>query len=139
MARTTSVLVLLIAWASCYFGLAFLLSPHWAASGFGIDPWPRGDAAGYFVVKAMRDIAAGIVILTLLARGHRGVLAWVLLIDTVIPLGDMSAVLTHGGSPATALGIHGATAAFMLVVAALLGWEGRRTARTGWPRPLKRA
>jgi hypothetical protein len=51
------------------------------------------------------------VALLSLARGQRKILGWVLLIDAIIPLGDMSPVLTHGGSAVTALSIHGATAA----------------------------
>ena len=37
-----------------------------------------------------------------------------------IPVGDMVIVLSQGGSPATALGIHGLTAVVVLVGAALL-------------------
>jgi hypothetical protein len=40
-------------------------------SGFGIDPWPTGDEAGYFIVRAARDLALALNILVLLALGQR--------------------------------------------------------------------
>jgi co-chaperonin GroES (HSP10) len=42
------------------------------------------------------------------------------LVVTVAPLGDAVIVLRHGGSKATAFGIHVATAVVMLADAALL-------------------
>lgn len=143
MSRITTVLVTLVGLAGVWFGVNYLLDPYGAASGFGISPWPTGGAAGYYMVKAGRDIASGAVILFLLARGQRGALAWVMLIDAIIPLGDMTAVLTHDGPAATAFGVHGATAASMALVAALLFREGRATASDRAPRgrvePLRTA
>ena len=47
-------------------------------------------------------------------------LGWFILIATVIPLTDMAIVLKHGGTKATAFGIHGATAVFMIITSGLL-------------------
>jgi hypothetical protein len=117
--RITTVLAVLCGLAGLFFGLNFLLNPH-AADSFGITPWPTGDAAGYFVVKAVRDIAYGLVLLVLLARGHRRTLGWVVLIDALIPLGDGTAVVTHGGTWAHALSVHYSAAALVVLTAALL-------------------
>jgi hypothetical protein len=144
--KITTALAVACGLAGLVFGLNFLLNPH-AANGFGISPWPTGDAAGYFVVKAVRDIAYGLVVLVLLARGHRRTLGWVVLIDALIPLGDGIAVLTHGGSVTTALSIHFSAATLVLITAALLltertpreasssaaGTDSSRTVTTGRP------
>lgn len=127
MRKITTVLAVLCGLAGLYFGLNFLLNPQ-AAAGFGITPGPVGDAAGYLVVKGVRDIAYGLVVLVLLARGHRQTLGVVVLIDALIPLGDGLAVGTHGGSWVTASEIHFSSAVLVLITAALLlteKWRAR--------------
>ena len=44
----------------------------------------------------------------------------VLLVEAVIPFGDMSIILGSGGSKSRAFAIHGVTCAVMLVVGLLL-------------------
>jgi hypothetical protein len=117
--KITTTLAVLCGLAGLYFGFGFLLNPH-AADAFGIQPWPTGNAAGYFVVKAVRDIAYGLIVFVLLARGHRRTLGWVVLIDALIPLGDGTAVATHGGGWLTALEIHYSAAAVVLIAALML-------------------
>ncbi|MFH8368642.1 DUF4267 domain-containing protein [Streptomyces sp. NPDC018031] len=130
--RITTVLAVLTGAAVMFFGLNFLLNPGGAGAGFGIDPWPRGNADGYFVVKGVRDIAVATTVFALLALGQRRALGWVILADAVIPLGDALAVVTHGGSVATALGVHVSAALVVLLTAGLLLSEGRPgTARAG--------
>lgn len=118
--RITTIATVVLGLAPISFGLNFLLNPDGAASGFGINPWPTGNEAGYFVVKAGRDLAAGLNILVLLALGQRRATGIVMAIVTLVPVLDMIAVLTHGGSVATALGVHGLTAVIVAIVAALL-------------------
>ncbi|MCX2181663.1 DUF4267 domain-containing protein [Streptomyces sp. SKN60] len=118
--RAATVLAALGGLACLWFGIDFLFAPESAAAGFGIPAWPEGQAAGYFGVKAARDLANGAVILGLLALGRRRSLAWVMLLMTIAPVGDCLSVLSHGGSYAAALGIHAATAAAVLVTAGLL-------------------
>lgn len=118
--RLTSVLTVVLALAPISFGLNFLLNGQGAASGFGIDPWPTGNEAGYFTVKGVRDLALGLNILVLFVLGQRRATGILMAIVTIVPVGDMIAVLTHGGSVATALGVHGLTAAIVAVVAVLL-------------------
>ncbi|WP_367138541.1 DUF4267 domain-containing protein [Saccharothrix sp. HUAS TT1] len=124
--RVNTGLAVLVVLAGLWFGLGFLLDPEYAASGFGIDPWPRGEAAGYYVVKGVRDIAYGLTALVLLLLGHRRALGWVVLADAIIPIGDCVAVFTHGGTAAHALGVHGSAAALVLIAAASLLWETRK-------------
>lgn len=125
----TTALALLAGATVLFFGLNFLLNPQGAAAGFGVAPWPQGNADGYFVVKGVRDVAVATTVLLLLALGQRRVLGWVLLVDAVIPLGDALTVLTHGGTLTTALGIHLAAAAVVVLTAAMLLTENvQRTA-----------
>ncbi|MFE7547385.1 DUF4267 domain-containing protein [Streptomyces gardneri] len=128
--RVTNVLSVLLGLACLWFGTNFLLAPETAAAGFGIPSWPEGDAAGYFAVKAGRDLANGAIVLTLLALGRRRPLAWVMLLLAIVPFVDALAVLGHGGSYAAALGIHAATGAGVLLTAGLLFATSRDTAGT---------
>lgn len=118
--RLTTLLAVICAIAPLYFGLSFLLDPGGAPDGYGIEPWPTGNADGYFVVKGVRDIAAAAVMFLLLGLGRRRILGWVVLINAVIPIGDGLAVVTHGGTTETALTVHGSALAFVLLTAALL-------------------
>jgi hypothetical protein len=132
MRRFTTVLTVLLGLFPLSFGLRFLLDPHGAAAGFGIDPWPVGTAAGYFAVKGIRDIVTGLNLLALFALGQRRATGVLMAITAIIPIADMIIVLTHGGTVATALGIHGLTGVIVLFDAWLLLRE-RRTADIAQP------
>lgn len=120
MRRFTTVLTILLGIFPLTFGVRFLLDPHGAAAGFGIDPWPTGTAAGYLAVKGIRDIVAGLNLLALFALGQRRATGVLMAIAALIPIADMTIVLTHGGTVATALGVHGLTAVIVLLDAFLL-------------------
>ena len=132
MRRFTTVLTVLLGIFPLTFGVRFLLDGHGAAAGFGIDPWPTGTAAGYFAVKGIRDIVIGLNLLALFALGQRRATGVLLAITAMIPIADMIIVLTHGGTVATALGIHGLTAVIVLCDAWLLLRE-RSTADIAQP------
>jgi len=128
--RINTVLVLLVVVAGFGFGLNFLFNGPGAAAGFGITPWPDGAAAGYYLVKGVRDVAYGLVVLILLLLGQRRALGWVVLADAIIPIGDGIAVMTHGGTVGYALAVHGSAAVLVLVTAGLLLREAQRPADT---------
>lgn len=100
-------------------GARFLLTPQPAAAGYGVPAKRDGDAA-YLTVKGVRDATFGILGLALLAFAGARAEAWFMLIVALAPLGDTLIVLRHGGSRATAFGIHFATAVVVLASAALL-------------------
>ncbi|WP_326770947.1 DUF4267 domain-containing protein (plasmid) [Streptomyces sp. NBC_01591] len=120
----TTALAVLTGATVLFFGLNFLLNPDGAPAGFGIAPWPKGNADGYFVVKGIRDIAVAFTVFLLLALGQRRTLGWVVLIDAIIPLGDMLTVVTHGGTFTTALSVHVSAAAVVVLTAVMLLTEG---------------
>ena len=101
-----------------FIGTRFLLAPKAAAADFGISIGQSGDP--YLSVKGVRDIASGLVALILLATGVPHVLGGFMLAASIIPIGDAIIVLRRKGSKATAYGVHAATAAVMLLTAALL-------------------
>jgi hypothetical protein len=135
MRRFTTVLTVLLGLFPVSFGLQFLLDGHGAASSFGIDPWPTGAAAGYFAVKGIRDMVLGLNFLVLLALGQRRAAGIVMAVAVPIAFTDAIVVLTHGGSLATALGIHVLTGLVVLADAWLLLRE-RPVAETSHPTPV---
>ncbi|GAA1588954.1 DUF4267 domain-containing protein [Kribbella hippodromi] len=120
MRRFTTVLTVLLGAFPLTFGAQFLFAGHTAAPNFGIDPWPTGVATGYFAVKGIRDIALGLNLLALFALRQRRATGVLMSISALIPIVDMITVLSHGGSAATAFGIHGLTALVMFFDAFLL-------------------
>jgi Domain of unknown function (DUF4267) len=119
MLPTAYVLAGLIAVGIIFIGAQYIWAPGTTAPGFGFRELPE-NGEGYYSVKGVRDIASGLIVFTLMAAvGHRE-MAWVILAMASIPLGDMLTVLRYRGRKAAAFGIHGATAAVMLVVTALL-------------------
>ncbi|MFJ6799080.1 DUF4267 domain-containing protein [Streptomyces sp. NPDC091268] len=103
-----------------YVGLRYAFAPEQTAPDFGLPSWPQGDGGGFLTLKGVRDLVSGLVLLVLLATGHRRALGWVLLVAACTPLGDMITVLAHDGSPAAAFGIHGVTAALVLATGLLV-------------------
>ena len=99
-------------------GVRFLLAPRVAAVGYGV-PAEEG-AAAYLSVKGVRDTTFGVLGIALLAFVGAQAAAWFMLVVALAPLGDTLIVLRHGGTKATAFGVHLATAVVVLVSAALL-------------------
>lgn len=102
-----------------FIGVRFLLAPRAAAAGYGVPAAPGRDGA-YLAVKGVRDLTYGLVGLALLAFVGASAEAWFMLVVALAPLGDTVIVLRHGGTRATAFGIHFATAVIVLISAALL-------------------
>ena len=111
------ILAALIAAGIIVIGCFYVVSPGRISGSFGLKP-PASDAdtRAWLRLKGIRDIASGLVVLTMmLTEGTRAV-GMVLLVLAVIPFGDMSNILGSGGSKATAFSVHGVTCAVMLVV-----------------------
>ena len=111
----------LIAAGIIFIGARFILAPRVAAAGYGVQPdLSQRSAGAYLTVKGVRDIASGLFVFILMAAGATHLLGWVILAATIIPLADATIVLGHGGSRSIAWGVHGLTAAVMLITAGLL-------------------
>ncbi|MFG1932453.1 DUF4267 domain-containing protein [Mycobacterium sp. NPDC048908] len=111
----------LIAVGIIFIGARFLVAPRTAAAGYGVRSDPGQHSAGaYLSVKGVRDIASGLFVVILIVAGATQLLGWTVLTATIIPLADAAIVLRHGGPKSIAYGVHGVTAAVMLVTSAVL-------------------
>ena len=109
---------LLVALGIIALGALYLLNPRAATQSFGLPlPEEGANIAWWLRLKGVRDIASGLVVLALIAWGGPRLVGIVLLIEAIIPVGDMSLILAAKGSTQRALGIHGLTAALMIVAA----------------------
>ncbi len=101
-----------------YFGSGYVFFPMTQTGGFGLPVMPS-DGDPILAVKGVRDIGTALVLLALILFRNARAVGWALLAMAFIPFGDMLIVLTHNGSVAAALGIHGATCALMVVISGL--------------------
>lgn len=111
----------LIAVAVTTIGCFYLVAPQRISGSFGLKP-PASDAdtRAWLRLKGIRDLGAGLVVLTMMLTADLRTVGIALIAFAVIPLGDMAIVLGSGGSKSKALAIHGATCAVMLVAGLLL-------------------
>jgi hypothetical protein len=115
------ILAALLAAGIIVIGCFYFLSPERISGTFGLKP-PASDAdtRAWLRPKGVRDVVAGLVVLAMMLTADRRSVGIVLLVEALIPLGDMSIVLGSGGSKSRAFSIHGVTCAVMLVVGLLL-------------------
>ncbi|RYU14807.1 DUF4267 domain-containing protein [Nocardioides iriomotensis] len=98
-------------------GIRFLLTPERATLDFGVA---ADNFRALTSIKGVRDVASGVVVLVAWAAGDREVLGWALIAAAITPIGDAIIVRTNGGRLATALGIHGLTAALLIAAGFVL-------------------
>ena len=111
-------IALLAAFAIISIGVMYLARPRQMTLSFGLPlPEEGPNVAWWLRLKGTRDVVSGLVMLALVAWGSPYLLGIVLLVEALIPLGDMSIVLVGKGSAARAFGIHGVTAALMVAAA----------------------
>ena len=115
------ILAALIALAIIVIGGLYVVSPERILGTFGLKPpAPDADTRSWLRLKGIRDVASGLVVLTMMLTADSRLVGIALLVEAIIPLGDMSIILGSGGSKSRALSIHGVTCAVMLVVGLLL-------------------
>ncbi len=111
-------LALLAALAIIVIGARYVTSPRNATRSFGL-PLPEAGAniTWWLRLKGVRDIVLGLNVLAFMASGGTRAVGTVLLVETIVPVGDMLLILAAKGSLRHALGIHGVTAALMILAA----------------------
>ena len=114
-------LAALMAVAIIVIGCFYLISPERMTGSFGLKP-PASDAdtRAWLRPKGIRDVVAGLVVLTMMLTADTRMVGIALLVEAIIPFGDMSIILGSGGSKSRAFSIHGVTCAVMLVAGLLL-------------------
>jgi Domain of unknown function (DUF4267) len=114
-------LAALVAVGVVTIGCLYLVSPQRILGQFGLKPpAPDADTRAWLRLKGLRDLACGLLVLTMMLTTDRRSVGIALLVLAIIPFGDMSIILGSGGSKSKAFSIHGATCAVLLVVGLLL-------------------
>jgi hypothetical protein len=109
---------LLLALAIIAIGTQYVVSPTTATRSFGL-PLPENgiNIAWWLRLKGVRDIVAGLAVLAFVAWGAPRGVGIILLVEAIIPVGDMLLILAAKGSAKSAFGIHGFTALLMVLAA----------------------
>lgn len=111
-------LALLLAVAIIAIGLQYVVRPFTAMRSFGLPVPDSGpNIASWLRLKGVRDIASGLTVLALMMWGPSSAVGLVLLVEAVIPVGDMLVILAANGSKTSAFGMHGVTAVIMIAAA----------------------
>jgi len=111
----------LVAVGIIVIGCFYLVSPERISGTFGLKaPAPDADTRAWLRPKGIRDVAAGLVVLTMMLIGDKRLVGTALLVEAIIPFGDMSIILGSGGSRSRAFFVHGVTCAVMIVAGLLL-------------------
>jgi hypothetical protein len=114
-------LAALMAVAIIAIGCFYLASPERISGSFGLKPAASdADTRAWLRPKGIRDVVSGLVVLTMMLTTDTRSVGIALLVEAIVPLGDMSIILGSGGSKSRAFSIHGVTCAAMLVVGLLL-------------------
>jgi len=98
-------------------GIRFILAPERATLDYGVA---ADNLRALTEIKGVRDITSGVVLLVVLAAGGRTTLGWALIAAALTAAGDALIVLTNDGKLATALAIHGITAALLIAAGLVL-------------------
>lgn len=118
---TGYVLSGVLATAIIFIGARFLIAPRTATAAYGVPADPGQSAVrAYLSAKGVRDITTGLFVIVLMLAHVTRLIGWVMLAATLIPIVDAITVLREGGAKAVAYGVHGGTAAVMLITTALL-------------------
>ena len=111
-------LAVLVALAIIVIGIQYVASPRTATRSFGLPlPEEGANVAWWLRLKGVRDIVAGLGILAFMVWGGQRGVGLILLVDAIIPVGDMLVVLGAKGSTRLAFGMHGLTALVMILTA----------------------
>ena len=119
-------MALLLALAIIAIGTQYVVSPRSATRSFGL-PLPEDGAniAWWLRLKGVRDVASGLLVLAFIVCGELRTVGVVLLVEAIIPIGDMLVILAAKGSAKSTFGMH-ATTAVVMVLAAIALMMGAR-------------
>jgi hypothetical protein len=111
-------LALLLALAIIVIGAQYLASPRAATRSFGLPlPEDGPNIAWWLRLKGVRDIVSGLLVLTFMAWSGSRAVGVILFAYSLIPIGDLLMIVAAKGSTKRAFGIHGVTAALMILAA----------------------
>ena len=107
-----------VALAIIVIGALYVARPRAATRSFGLPlPEDGPNIAWWLRLKGVRDIAAGLTVLAMMVWGGPHMVGIILLVEALIPIGDMLVILAAKGSARSAFGMHGLTALLMILAA----------------------
>jgi hypothetical protein len=111
-------MALLVAVGIIAIGTQYIVSPRAATRIFGL-PLPEDGAniEWWLRLKGVRDIVSGLAVLAFMMWGTSSGVGLILLVESIIAVGDMLMILAAKGSTKRAFGMHGLTAVFMVLAA----------------------
>jgi len=121
MTTAAIVFAVLACVAIAAIGVRFLARPTAATRDFGIQP---DDIRALTAIKGVRDITSGVVPMVIWAVAGVPALGWALIAASITPWADMGIVLARHGRRTAAFGIHGLTAALLVVAGVALVASG---------------
>lgn len=100
--------------------------PRTATGSFGL-PLPENGAniAWWLRLKGVRDIASGLAVLAFMAWGTPRGIGIILLVEAIIPVGNMLLIRAAKGSTRSAFGMYARTAVLMVLTAIPMMIGGR--------------
>jgi hypothetical protein len=111
-------LALLVALAIIAIGTQYIASPLTATRSFGLPVPENGINIPWWLrLKGVRDIVSGLAVLAFMVWGVPRGVGIILLVEAIIPVGDMLVILAAKGSTKSAFGMHGLTAVAMVLAA----------------------
>jgi hypothetical protein len=111
-------IALLVALGIIVIGALYLSGPRATTRSFGLPlPEDGPNIAWWLRLKGVRDIASGLTLLAMMVWGGPRMVGIILLVEALIPIGDMLVILAAKGSARRAFGMHGLTALLMILAA----------------------
>src|SRR5215475_607038 len=93
------ILAAVLAVGIIVIGCFYLVSPERITGTFGLKlAASEADTRAWLRPKGVRDVAAGLVVLAMMLTADTRSVVIALLVQAVIPFGDMSIILGSGGS-----------------------------------------
>jgi hypothetical protein len=115
----------LVAFGIIVIGTLYVSGPRAATRSFGLPlPEDGPNITSWLRLKGVRDIVSGLAVLAMMLWGGPRLVGIILLVEALIPIGDMLVVLAGKGSARSALGIHGVTALVMILAGITLTTGG---------------
>ena len=111
----------LVALGIIVIGTMYISRPRAGTRSFGLPlPEDGPNIAWWLRLKGVRDIASGLAVLAMMVWGGPRMVGIILLVEALIPIGDMLVILAAKGSTKTAFGVHGVTALVMILAGVAL-------------------
>ena len=107
-----------VALAIIVIGALYVSRPRAVTRSFGLPlPEDGPNIAWWLRLKGVRDIASGLTVMAMMVWGGPHMVGIILLVEALIPIGDMLVILAAKGSATSAFGMHGLTALLMILAA----------------------